>query len=145
VLSPGFYAREDTKTPVKIALAAMILNAVVALSLMPFIAHVGIAIATSVAGWFNAFMLGRLLMRRGHFKGDARLKERLVRIVAASIAMGLVVAVADQMLTWAWTGSLVARVGALCIVIAAGLASFGLAALALGATKPAEVRALMKR
>jgi putative peptidoglycan lipid II flippase len=145
VLSPGFYAREDTRTPVKIALGAMILNAVVALSLMPFIAHVGIAIATSVAGWFNAFMLGRMLMRRGHFAADARLKERLVRIVGASIAMGLVVAVADQMLGWAWTGSLLMRVSALGIVIAAGLASFGLAALAFGATKPAEVRALMKR
>ncbi|HTI85934.1 MAG TPA: murein biosynthesis integral membrane protein MurJ [Alphaproteobacteria bacterium] len=145
VLSPGFYAREDTKTPVKIALGAMILNAAVALSLMPFIAHVGIAIATSVAGWFNAMMLGRVLMKRGHFAADSRLRARLVRIVGASIAMGLVVAVADQMLAAAWTGSLLMRVGALAIVIAAGLASFGVAALAFGATRPAEVKSLMKR
>jgi putative peptidoglycan lipid II flippase len=145
VLSPGFYAREDTKTPVKIALGAMTLNAAVALSLMPFIAHVGIAIATSVAGWFNAMMLGRVLMKRGHFAADSRLRARLVRIVGASIAMGLVVAVADQMLAAAWTGSLLMRVGALAIVIAAGLASFGVAALAFGATRPAEVKSLMKR
>ncbi|MGE5538326.1 MAG: murein biosynthesis integral membrane protein MurJ [Gemmatimonas sp.] len=145
VLAPGFYAREDTKTPVKIALAALFLNAAVAIALMPFIAHVGIAIATSVSGWFNAAMLGRILVRRGHFATDARLRERLVRIAGATIAMGLVVAAADQLLSAAWAGSLVLRVGALTLVIALGLASFGLAALAFGAAKPAEVKALMKR
>ena len=144
-LSPGFYAREDTKTPVKIAFAAMILNAVVALASMPFIAHVGIAAATSVAGWFNAAMLGWLLHRRGHFVADARLKERTLRIVAASLAMGLVVGLADYLLAPAFAGSLTARLAALTAVIAAGLVSFGAAALALGATKPAEIRMLMKR
>lgn len=145
VLSPGFYAREDTKTPVKIALAAMILNAVVALSTMPFIAHVGIAVATSVAGWFNAAMLGWLLHRRGHFIADARLRNRTVRIVGATIVMGVVVAFADHLLATSFSGTLTARLIALTIVIAAGLVSFGVAALALGATRITEAKALLAR
>ena len=145
VLSPGFYAREDTKTPVKIALAAMILNAVVALSSMPFIAHVGIAVATSVAGWFNAGMLGWLLHRRGHFVADARLRDRTWRIVGATVVMGVVVAVADYLLASSFVGSLTVRLLALTIVIAVGLISFGAAALVLRATHVSEVRALLKR
>ncbi len=145
VLSPGFYAREDTSTPVKIAFAAMLLNAAVALSLMPFIAHVGIAVATSVAGWFNAGILGWILHRRGHFVADSRLKDRLVRIVGATVVMGLVVALLDWWLASAFAGSLLARLAALCVVIAAGLASFGVAALAFRAAHISEVKALLKR
>ena len=145
VLAPGFYAREDTATPVKIAVFAMLLNAAVALSLMPFIAHVGIATATSVAGWFNALMLWRMLHRRGHFVADRRLKERAVRIVGATVVMGLAVALVDAALAPSFAGSLGLRLAALAAVIAAGLAAFGIAALALGAAKPAEVRVLLKR
>jgi putative peptidoglycan lipid II flippase len=145
VLAPGFYAREDTATPVKIAVFAMLLNAAVALSLMPFIAHVGIAVATSVAGWFNALMLWRMLHRRGHFVVDRRLKERTLRIIGATILMGAAVGLVDAALAPSFAGSLGLRLAALAAVIAAGLAAFGIAALALGAAKPAEVRMLLKR
>jgi putative peptidoglycan lipid II flippase len=145
VLAPGFYAREDTATPVKIAVAAMILNAAVALSSMPFIAHVGIAAATSVAGWFNALMLWRILHRRGHFTADARLKARAVRIVGATLVMAAAVAGADAALAPAFAGMLGARLVALAVVIAVGLAAFFAAALVLGATRPAEVRKLLAR
>ena len=145
VLAPGFYAREDTATPVKIAFVALFINAAVALSLMPFIAHVGIAAATSAAGWFNAGLLWRTLTKRGHFAADRRLKERLVRIVAATVAMGVALAIADQVLAPAFAGSLMVRLGALALVIAIGLAAFAAAALAFGATKRAEVRALLAR
>jgi putative peptidoglycan lipid II flippase len=145
VLAPGFYAREDTATPVKIAVFAMLLNAAVALSLMPFIAHVGIAVATSVAGWFNALMLWLMLHRRGHFVVDRRLKERTLRIIGATILMGAAVGLVDAALAPSFAGSLGLRLAALAAVIAAGLAAFGIAALALGAAKPAEVRMLLKR
>ncbi|MCZ6845665.1 MAG: murein biosynthesis integral membrane protein MurJ, partial [Alphaproteobacteria bacterium] len=48
-LAPGFFAREDTATPVKIAIGALLLNVAVALSLMPVLAHVGIALATAIS------------------------------------------------------------------------------------------------
>jgi putative peptidoglycan lipid II flippase len=98
-----------------------------------------------VAGWFNAGILGWILHRRGHFVADQRLKDRLVRIVGATVVMGIVVALLDWWLASAFAGLLLARLAALCIVIAAGLASFGVAALALRAAHLSEIKALLKR
>ncbi len=86
-LAPGFFAREDTATPVKIAAAALILNVGVALALMPVLAHVGIALATAISSWFNAVLLAVLLYRRGLLEPDRRLLQRLIRILAASALM----------------------------------------------------------
>src|SRR5205814_2511303 len=66
VLAPGFFAHQDTATPVKVAIAAMSTNLVLTLVLMQFWAHVGIAIALSAAGWLQAITLLVLLERRGH-------------------------------------------------------------------------------
>jgi len=86
-LTPGFFSRHDTATPVKIAVAAFIANVVVSLSLMPFIGHVGIAFATSVSAWLNAAVLTWTLRKRGHFHADARLLKRLPRMLIATALM----------------------------------------------------------
>ena len=65
VFSPGFFAREDTRTPMKVALATMATNVILSLSLFPVLQEAGIAIATSVAGWVNAAALAALLVVRG--------------------------------------------------------------------------------
>ena len=78
VMTPGFFARHDTATPVKVAFAAMATNLVLTVVLglvLPF-AHVGVATATSIAGWVNALSLMVLLHRRGHFTLDARSRRR---------------------------------------------------------------------
>ena len=80
VLAPAFFARHDTATPVKIAVAAMAVNLALTLLLMQFLAHVGIALATSCAGWLNALTLLALLVRRGHFRLDARARRNLPRV-----------------------------------------------------------------
>ena len=64
-LTPGFFARQDTATPVKVAAGAMVLNVLFAIILMQFLAHVGIALATALSAWLNAAALGWLLRRRG--------------------------------------------------------------------------------
>lgn len=90
VFSPGFFAREDTRTPMIFAGISVAVNITGSLALFFVIGHVGIAIATTLAGWINAALLGWTLYRRGYFQPDARLKKRLPRIVAASAAMALV-------------------------------------------------------
>lgn len=87
VLVPGFFAREDTKTPVKIAAIAMILNIGLNLALMPFWGHVGIAYAASIAAWVNAVSLAWVLRRRGHMVLDRRLLIRTPGFLIASLAM----------------------------------------------------------
>ena len=65
VISPLYYAREDTRTPFRYAVHAMVVNAVVALGLAPFIGFVAAALGTTVAGWVMLFQLWRGTRRMG--------------------------------------------------------------------------------
>jgi putative peptidoglycan lipid II flippase len=76
--------RHDTATPVKVAVAAMAVNLGLTLVLMQFLAHVGIALATTIAGWVNALTLLWLLVQRGHFRFDGRARRNLPRVGAAA-------------------------------------------------------------
>jgi putative peptidoglycan lipid II flippase len=145
VLAPGFFAHHDTATPVKIAIAAMITNLVLTLVLMQFWAHVGIATALSVAGWFQALALLVLLERRGHFRLDQRARSKLPRIVVAALGMGAVVLALRLMLAPALVGPLMLRLAALSALIAAGVIVFGALALAFGVTGWRELRGQLMR
>ena len=88
---PGFFARQDTTTPVKIAVVAMAVNIGLAVMLMQVFAHAGIALATALSAWMNVLALGIVLIRRGHFRVDARLMNRSPKVLlsAAIMAVGL--------------------------------------------------------
>ncbi len=86
-LSPFFYARSDTTTPVKIAVVGVILNAVLALSLMGPLGFVGIALATSITVWVNAFQYMWRLKKQGEFSLDKLFMFRIKRIVLAGVLM----------------------------------------------------------
>ncbi len=97
VLQPAYFAREDTRTPMRFAVWNMLLNVAgsvglfflfSALGLMP---HVGIALATSLSGWVNAYLLWSELTTRGHFESDKRLKANTLAMIGASVAMGVLV------------------------------------------------------
>ncbi len=87
VLSPAFYAHEDTLTPVKTGAVALIVNLALNLILMQYFAHVGLALATAIAAWVNASLLLVILVRRGHFKPDNRLLKNLLKILFSSCVM----------------------------------------------------------
>lgn len=87
VLSPGFFAREDTSTPVRVAAAALVVNIALNLALMGPLGHVGIALATALGACVNGGTLYVVLTRRGWFRADARLKRRLLRLVLATVIM----------------------------------------------------------
>jgi putative peptidoglycan lipid II flippase len=130
VLAPAFFARHDTATPVKVAVAAMAVNLCLTLILMQLLAHVGIALATSMAGWLNALVLLALLIRRGHFGFDRRARRNLPRVGAAALGMGAVLAALRVGLAPMLGGHTMLQVGALAVLVCAGLVAF--AALALG-------------
>ena len=132
VLAPAFFARHDTATPVKIAIGTMAANLGLTLVLMQFLAHVGIALATTIAGWINALTLLLLLIRRGHFRFDRRARRNLPRVGAAALGMGVVLALLQVALAPALAGPAVLRVGALAGLVGAGLAAFALLALVFG-------------
>ena len=144
-LAPGFFAREDTATPVKVAMVALVVNIVVALSLMPVLAHVGIALATAVSAWLNALTLGGLLIRRGRFGVDARLRRRALGMVLASIGMGVVLwAVAGALAPWL-AGSGFVNFAALTLLVIVGLVVYAALALLAGAVRRSDFRLFLRR
>ncbi|WP_370675834.1 murein biosynthesis integral membrane protein MurJ [Pleomorphomonas sp. PLEO] len=97
VFQPSFYAREDTRTPTVQGGISVAVNVVASLALFPFIGHVGIAAATSLAAWVNALMLVIELHRRGHFRADALLVRRLVLLAIASLLMGVALILGENL------------------------------------------------
>jgi putative peptidoglycan lipid II flippase len=87
VLQPGFFAREDTRTPMIYAGISAVVNIVGSFSMFFVLGHVGIAIATSLAAWTNAILLGTTLIRRGDFVPDELLRKRGAMILVSSIVM----------------------------------------------------------
>jgi len=141
-MTPGFFARHDTTTPVKIAVAAMATNLVltVALGLLLPFRHVGIASATSIAGWVNALSLMVLLHRRGHFTLDARSRRVVPRIVAAAASMGVLLWLMNAAAAPFYAGAFMTRTAALTAVVAIAVAAFFALALIFGAADWREIK-----
>ncbi|ABI67304.1 MULTISPECIES: murein biosynthesis integral membrane protein MurJ [Maricaulis] len=146
VLSPGFFAREDTMTPMKFAAIGVAVNLALGLGLFfgP-LGFAGLAIATAVAGWVNMSLLAITLSRRGLFEPDIRLLGKLPRIVLACAAMAAFLLVAehyaDALRIYLFDSTLLT----LLVVCCGGLGVYGIAALVTGALRPSEVRGALKR
>ena len=119
VLTPGFFAREDTRTPVRIAMVSMALNIILNLALIHWLGYLGMAVSTTIAAWVNVAALIGSLARRGYFSWDTRLRNRLPRILAAVLVMAAILAVASHFLT-PWLALPGIRLGALAILLTAG-------------------------
>ena len=146
VLSPGFFARQDTMTPMKFATIGVVINLALGLTLFfgP-LGFTGLAIATSVAGWVNTILLAATLHRRGLFEPDARLLNRLPRIVAASALMAAFLLLAERHAGWLYPWLFNSTLLVLVAICLAGLVAFGLASVLTGALRLSEVRTALKR
>ncbi len=90
VLAPGFYARQDTRTPVRIGVIAMLTNMILNLLLVFPLAHAGLALATSLAAFVNAGLLLRILRQKGIYRPRPGWGLLLLRVSLAVLAMGTV-------------------------------------------------------
>ncbi|VAW05853.1 Proposed peptidoglycan lipid II flippase MurJ, partial [hydrothermal vent metagenome] len=145
ILQPQFFAREDTKRPFQYALVAMAVNAAVAIGLSFYIGWIGAAIATTLSAWIMVWLLLRGARRYGEVaRFDLRFRQRIWRIVLASVLMGVVLWWSSVAMTsafgfggWRWL--------ALLILIAIGAASYFGFGRVLGAFKAREFRAALRR
>ncbi len=144
-LTPGFFARGDTLTPMKLAALAAGFNLVAAISLAMVFAHLGIAMATAASAWLNVIGLAWVLRRRGHYSMDARLRGRLWRIIAASALMAALLAYSLSPLGDLLTGDLGARVGGLVILVAIGLFAYLAITRVAGCWNWGELKTLLGR
>jgi putative peptidoglycan lipid II flippase len=145
VLTPGFYARSDTRTPVRVAVASMMLNLALNLALIWKLGQVGLALSTALAAWANAAALYLILRRRGHFHVDARLRRVLPRAFAATALMVALLLVLNPILLPMLGGTLERRVLALALLVGAGGAAYFAAAFLLRALTIEELRTQLLR
>ena len=132
IAAPGYFARQDTATPLRYFGASVVVNIVGSLSLIGWLGHVGIALATSLAAVVHAWLLIRGLARRGDFG----LERRLLRVVIASciattlMALALHALVADAS---HWLGASIGeRTMQLALAVLGGGALYLVVAMALG-------------
>lgn len=87
VLAPGYYARQDTKTPVLIGIKAMAANMIFNLALAPVFGYVGLAIATALSATLNAFLLYRGLSSKGIYHIDKNTLLVILRLIFSALVM----------------------------------------------------------
>ena len=145
VLQPLYYAREDTRRPFHYALVSMVVNAGVAIGLMPLIGFAAAAFATTLSAWIMAWQLWRGSRGMGpEAQFDARFLSRTWRIVLAACVMGGVLYGAMLALeTMLATPTL--RFAALALLIGAGTVAYGLFGAAIGAFKLADLKTLRRK
>ena len=91
ILAPGFFARQNTRTPVRVGIIAMVVNILVALVLVGPLAHVGLAVATSVAAWVNAALLFKLLRGQSIYNPRPGWGPFMLKIALAAVLMAAAV------------------------------------------------------
>jgi putative peptidoglycan lipid II flippase len=145
--TPGFFAREDTRTPMVFAGISVAVNVTLALTLFPHIAEAGIATAESCAGWVNAMLLLATLIRRGHWEGDPGLIRRIPRIVLATAVMAgalqLAIGYADPFLRP--QSPLLVQVPALGMLILGGMIIYFGLVFAIGGADMGMIRRNLNR
>ncbi|MFO1169778.1 MAG: murein biosynthesis integral membrane protein MurJ [Hyphomicrobiaceae bacterium] len=145
VLTPPFYAREDTATPFRLAVISMIVNTVLSAALFLVVGFAGIAIATVFASWLNIGMLTTKLHRAGYFAADDRLRSRLPRVLASAAVMGAALAGLAWLGADALSSTAIIRLSTLMGLVVAGLLLYGLTATLLRAAPVDELKATLRR
>ncbi|MBC7155276.1 MAG: murein biosynthesis integral membrane protein MurJ [Rhodobacteraceae bacterium] len=145
VLQPLFYAREDTRRPFHYAVVSMVVNAALAVGLIPVIGYLAAAMGTTLAAWAMVWQLWHGSRDMGAAAAiDARLRRRLWRIASASAAMGAVLwaaavllAPALHMASWRYT--------ALFALVIIGITSYFALGALIGAFRLSDFRAALRR
>jgi len=132
VLAPGFYARQDTKTPVKIGIRAMVANMVFNLPLVLLMAHTGLALATTLSAYLNALWLFLGLKKAGFYQAQTGWGIWIIRIlVANSVMVGVIMIINPDISQWLvfseWQ-----RIYWMTMLVGAGVLSYASSLLLMG-------------
>ena len=146
ILAPAYFAREDTRTPVRIALVALAVNLVLSIGLAWYLTasglagpHAGLAAATSVAALLNALLLYRGLIKEQVLSHSVGWSALMARAAVANLAMMLVLYQFLHPLEWWIAESFAGRVSWLLLTIVAAAATY-FVALLLAGTRFSQLR-----
>jgi len=145
VLTPGFYARKDVRTPVRIAMTVLMGSVVANFVLIPFLGILSLATVTAVGAWINFLALYIVLKRRGHFEINREVGERLVRQIIAAFAMAAVLLAMRLPLADFFLGSAIERLVGVAALVGAGMAVYFGGAWLIGGVNKQDLEELLKR
>lgn len=132
VLAPGFYARQDIRTPVRIAIIALVATQVMNLLFIVPLKHVGLALSIGLAACLNAWLLYRKLRARGIYAPQPGWLRFALKVALALGAMGAALWLATPATPWWLTQATLERVGVLGALVVLGVAVYFGALFALG-------------
>lgn len=124
ILAPGFYARTDLRTPVRVAFATVLVSQSLAFLLMHPLGHAGLTLATSIGALFNATVLWVLLRRSGGYTPRPGWPRFLLRVLVAAALLAAVLALGAGPASLWLNATLFERVGRLAVLVAAGAAAY---------------------
>ncbi|KQU55936.1 murein biosynthesis protein MurJ [Sphingomonas sp. Leaf339] len=145
VLTPGYYARGDTRTPVRYATISIAVNLVLNLILIVPLRHMGPPLATAIASTVNVALLYRTLTKRGHFAPDAQLRRRAPRLGVAAVMMGAAMWFLNILFEPYVTGTSLERWLALAVLVGTGCVVYAAATVLTGAVRIADLKKLVRR
>jgi putative peptidoglycan lipid II flippase len=133
VLAPGFYARQDIRTPVKIAIGVLVLTQLLNVVLVPRFGHAGLALAIGIGAMVNALFLLVGLLRRGAYRPLPGWARFGMQVVAASALLAVFLMWVTAQVNWlAFDGRALQRVGLLTLSVLGGVLVYFLALLLAG-------------
>ena len=142
VLAPGFYASQDIKTPVMIAIAVLVLTQLLNVALVPVFQHAGLALAIGIGALVNALCLLVGLMRRGSYKPAPGWGMFALQVFAASALLAVFLLWAAEAVSWTGLKSAAfQRIWLLALVLLASAAIYFVALWVSGL----KLRQLMRR
>jgi putative peptidoglycan lipid II flippase len=145
ILTPGYFARRDTRTPVYTAATALCFNVVLILLLIEPFGVVGLAAAGAGAAWLNTLLLYALLRRRDHFRLETSLIWRIGKqIIATAVMAGLLTWLVGR-LDGMFAGNIFERAGALIAIVAGGGLAYFAAGFAVGAVDRDRIGRIVRR
>jgi putative peptidoglycan lipid II flippase len=145
VLTPGFYARQDTATPVKTAAFVLLANIGLNFALIPPFGIGGLAAAIAICSWLNCLILYTILHRRGHFRIQGWLASRVIRQLMAAAAMVAALFAIKMALHGFFVGSVGHRLIGVVALVGGGMAVYFPLVWLLGGTDKEELKALVSR
>ena len=145
VASTGYFASGDTRTPVMIASIGAALNLGLNLLLIGPLQHVGLALGTAIAAWFQAVLLLRAISRKTGAKLDPRFFRSLPRILAASGCLPIVLGLGQGLMGPMIAENGITRITAVAVLCITGGGIYILAIALLRVVTPSEVKRWLKR
>ncbi len=146
VLQPGYFAREDTRTPMRFTIITAVTNIVLCVPLFLVMRHVGCALATSIAGWVNVILLVVGLRKLGFVEMSPGFTSRALRMLLSSALMGLALwGLARWAEPWLFADGRLVRIVSVLLAAAAGFFIYLALILVTRVTSIAELKSRFRR